>query len=507
MSTDTSERDIEKPVEGRRVISGIGWSFFAVLGEQMSTLVAFVIIARILGPAEFGIVVLAVALIDILVTFVRAGISEALIRIDDLTPEVVGTGFWVNMLIACTLGGGLYLLAPEVGELFDSPQTVPLMQAMTVVFPIAAMGSIAEGLLSRRMAFAAIARRQIIGSICGAMVSIALALNGYGLWAMIGQRIIIFFVGTALAIWAAKFIPPMQFSIKAAKKLLFFGGGITSINVIYRLQPRAAELVIGFLAQPVAVALYRAAYRVVDLVNQLPMQPLMRVTFPTLSRLVSKPEDFRAVLLRFMEGLQIVLLPIYAGIGYFSADIFHALFGTKWDGAVTAFTLLLVAAGFRVTFILLGPATSARGSVHVTAAFSALDVALSILLMIVSAPYGINAVAGSRIAGAIVLLPFAYFMLLRPAGLSLLELLKSLIAPISIMLGLVIALKAIDYFLLNLLERQLNLVIGIPICGILYFALVITLAPRQLRNLLDVLDNSMTRKLINLGVRAKVFTR
>ncbi len=479
-----SENLPPKPAsQSKSIVSGIGWNLIAVLGEQASSLVAFVLIARILGPADFGTVILSVALIDVFITFVRSGISEALIRAPEMNETLLGTAFWLNMSIAIIIALGIYVFAPFYGNMLDLPATVPLLQTMTFAFPIAATGAIAEALLARKMAFAAIARRQVLGSLAGTATAIGLAYSGYGVWAMIFQRLMIFTVGAALAVWATKLVPPLRFSRSAAREIAQFSGGITSINVLYRLQPRAAELVIGVLAQPTAVALFRAAYRIVDLINQLPMQPVMRVIFPTLSRLTKEPERFKAVLKQFMEGLQTILIPLYVGAGYFSSDIFHTLFGSKWDGAVPAFIILLTAAGLRITFALIGPSASARGAVKRSASFTVMDVTLSIAVMTLVAPWGIETIACSRVAVAFLLWPIAYYTLMKPMGLSFGDILGSLKNPLLIS-ALLLASLMIIAEVFNYFQIPLNFLVEVLISGILYAGLIVAVSRRGLAELM-----------------------
>lgn len=490
--------------QGKSVVSGIGWNLIAVIGEQISSLVAFVLIARILGPSDFGTVILAVALIDIFITFVRSGTSEALIRTPDMNPTFLGTGFWLNMSLAVLIATALYSFAPTFGSIFDLPGTVPLLQTMTIAFPIVAAGAVAEALLARRMAFAAIARRQVLGSLAGTATAIALAYSGYGVWAMIFQRLVIFTIGAGLAIYAARLVPPLKFSISAAKEIGRFSGGITSTNLLYRLQPRATELVIGLLAQPVAVALFRAAYRIVDLVNQLPMQPVMRVIFPTLSRLTNEPERFRAVLKKFMEGLQTILLPLYVGVGYFATDIFHILFGSKWDGAVPAFVILLGAAGLRITFALMGPAAAAKGAVKRSASFTLMDVFLSILVMTIVAPWGIEAIAGSRVVVAFMLWPIAYYTLMKPMGLTFVDVVHSLKNPVLIAVLLLACLAGVNHFY-SYFNIPQYFVVNLIVSALLYTALIVVISWRGLAELLTVcgINHSKFTSRIVTKVRPK----
>lgn len=484
--TDSAKVPPQPAGQGKSVVSGIGWNLIAVFGEQLSSLVAFVLIARILGPADFGTVILSVALIDIFITFVRSGTSEALIRAPEMNETLVGTGFWLNMGLSIVIAGTLYLLAPTFGAVFDLADTVPLLQTMTLAFPIAAAGAIGEALLARKMAFAAIARRQVIGSFAGAVTAILLAFLGYGVWAMIFQRLVIFSVGAGLSIWAARLVPPMRFSLSAAKEIAHYGGGITSINILYRLQPRATELVIGLLAAPVAVALFRAAYRIVDLVNQLPVQPIMRVLFPTLSRLVHTPEKFKSVLLKFMEALQTILLPLYVGVAYFSADIFHIMFGTKWDGAVPAFVILLIASGLRITFILLGPATSAQGALRRSTLFTLMDVGISIILMVIVAPWGIEAIAGSRVIAVILLWPIAYYTIMRPIGLTFKDIAKTLEKPLIVSILLLLSLWLLDLVYASF-GLTLNPILNFVVCALLNAAFVLLAARREIGEIMLVL--------------------
>lgn len=484
-------------VRGKSVVKGIGWNFVAIIGEQISSLIAFVLIARVLGPTDFGIVLLSVALIDILITFVRGGVSEALIRVPQLTPTMLATGFWLNMGMAVTLAAVLYGFAPTFGSLIQVPETVTLLRTMTIVFPIAAAGAIAEALLTRNLAFASIARRQILGSFAGAVIAILLAFSGYGVWAMIFQRIAIFSVGAALSIWAARLRPQFRFSGKDAKQIAGFGSGVAFINIMYRLQPRAIELVIGFLANPAMVALYRAAYRLVDLVNQVPMQPLMRVIFPTLTRLTGDMPQFRIVLLNLMGGLQLLLLPIFACIGYFSRDIFHLLFGEKWDAAVPAFVLLLTASAIAIPLTFLGPATSARGAVRASLVFVMIDVGINLALMIAAASFGIEAIAASRIVGVLVLLPIAYFLLAKPAGITVSGVALAVRTSALIAAAMIISLMSIEA-LLGEFSLSLNLFVGIAICGLLYALFVSTIAAAQVERLLQTMDTPLSRKLMKL---------
>jgi PST family polysaccharide transporter len=461
MSDDKHE---ERPVHARSIFGGVAWSLVAIMSEQASSFLAFIVLARILGPSEFGIVVLTVATIDIMLPLVRSGAAEGIIRFPDLDRVAIGSALWTNMAIGVFLAAATLVAAPLVADWFGQDQIEPQMMVLSVVFPLAALSSIAEALLARRMAFKLVARRTITASIAGTAVAIALAFAGFGPWAMIFQRITIIALGCVLNLWSARLVPPLAFSGEKAKAIARFGSAVATTNMLYRLQPRFIELVIGSFLTPAAVALYRVSIRLLELIAQLPLQPVMRVIFPTLSRLQDKPMQFRNVLTGFMGGTTLLMVPVYAGLGYFASQLFPLMFGHKWDQAVPVFTLLCAAWALRTTITCVGPAASATGASGRVTTLVTIDTVFGIALMVAALPWGIYGIAVSRIVGGLIAAPLYFLMLHKIVHLTLRDVVRCVAPAYLTSAFLLLSIALVDYLSWETMGIRLNVFVGIPLC-------------------------------------------
>src|SRR5690606_25079900 len=170
--------------------------------SRLSGLLTVVILARLLAPADFGLVAIALSIIPFLTLLSDLGFSTYLVQARDPTPEHYSTAFWYSCVAGTVLAFGLGLLGYPLQMFLDVKDVVPILWALAPVVLFAALGSVPNAMLRRRMRFDLIAGQAMLSGVIGQIVAITLALSGFGVWALVAQTLVAQLAGTVM-IWIA----------------------------------------------------------------------------------------------------------------------------------------------------------------------------------------------------------------------------------------------------------------------------------------------------------------
>ncbi len=172
-----------------KAVKGIGWSIVDNISGSGITFIVGIILARILSPAEFGVIGILTILIAVSNSIVDSGFSNALIRKKDANEIDYNTVFYVNVV----LGGVMYLIlffsSPAIARFFELPILVPTLRVISLILIFNALAIIQKTKLVKAIDFKTQAKVSIIASLVSAAVGIGMALCGYGVWALVGQQL------------------------------------------------------------------------------------------------------------------------------------------------------------------------------------------------------------------------------------------------------------------------------------------------------------------------------
>src|SRR3954469_9602329 len=175
---------------GRRSRRGgavlLGAQMVRVLG-QMGTLV---VLARLLPPQAFGLLAMVAAIGLVLDLVKEFGLSSATIQKSDITHAQVSALFWVNAGVGAALAALLFLAAPLIAEFYGQPELEDIARWLAVGFVASGLTVQHWALLRRQMRFGAIAGMETAADLASFAAAIALAVAGWGYWALVVQRLI-----------------------------------------------------------------------------------------------------------------------------------------------------------------------------------------------------------------------------------------------------------------------------------------------------------------------------
>jgi len=336
------------------------WSVLTSLVGQLAQVSVTVLVAVILGPERFGIVVLASLYVLLMDRLIRQGVTQAIVQRRDLLGTHLDSAFVMTTGSALVLSLATLLAAPSLSAMFDTPALSNLLRVLVGVSFLRSLGQIPVALLERDLEFG---RRALIlntSVIVGATAGIASAFSGANEYAIAYQFYTQALVGVVMVYRSSSWRPRLSFDLAAAKDLLPFSLGALITSIGSFLAGLIDTILLGVFFGPLAVGLYRLASRVVDLVLNIAAGALGSVSLSALSRVQDDPLRFGTQTNRLIGTSAAFTAPIL-GIVLVGARVTVELFGPDWEGAAPVMRILALAGIARVLVFHTGPIQQASG--------------------------------------------------------------------------------------------------------------------------------------------------
>jgi len=301
---------------------------------------SLVILARLLGPKDFGLVGMVTAFTGVLNLFRDFGLSSAAVQRNTVTEEQISTLFWINIFVGAVLGLAALALAPAVAAFYHEPRLLAVMMVLAAGFVFNAAGVQHVVLLQRQMRFSAMAVINTIALIVGTGIAVFGAKAGYGYWALVAMTVSVPLIST-IGFWIATgWIPGMPQRRAGIRSMMRFGGTLTLNGLVVYIANNMDKVLLGRFWGVNAVGIYGRAYQLINIPTDNLNSAVGEVAFSALSRLQDDPTRLRSY---FLKGYSLVLaltLPITTTCALFAEDVTFVLLGPKWKDAATIFRLL-----------------------------------------------------------------------------------------------------------------------------------------------------------------------
>ena len=203
----------------QKVGASIAWMAMGNWVEQAFNVLIFVILARLLGVEAFGLIAMAAAIVVLCEFLVRETLTEYLVASPNEDQSHSDAVFYSLLTFSVALFLVLWLGASVFASLYQQAIVAPLIQYLAASVILVALGAVPASLLRRHMKFRALAIRAIAGVVCGGAVAIWMALNGYGVWALVAQRLVQVGVNTILAWGAVSWRPALTVKLAAVREI------------------------------------------------------------------------------------------------------------------------------------------------------------------------------------------------------------------------------------------------------------------------------------------------
>ncbi|MFB9239225.1 lipopolysaccharide biosynthesis protein [Plantactinospora siamensis] len=343
-----------------RVRAAIGWSYLLTAGRFGSSVLVTFLLAKLLGPEEFGIVAMGTVLIMIVQTVLQQGLTAAIVQREGLTRDHVDTAFAVLAASGVLLTALTIAVAPLWAVVNREPGLAGVTIALSPMVLLQGLSIVPEALLRRDLQFRSVAIRTLLAAVLSGMLGLGLAIAGAGVWALVGQQVASAFISLVVLWLVCPWRPTGRPRFAALRELWSFSAHSANAGLGAMLSSRVDLIVTGLVFGPVATGIYRLAARLPDVVVDITVRSLQQVALPALSRLQNDRAAFAGHLARLQHLGAVVGLPVLGILAAVAGPLVRFL-GPQWSGTELPLRLLCLFGAVNVYGVLLGPALQAIG--------------------------------------------------------------------------------------------------------------------------------------------------
>jgi PST family polysaccharide transporter len=297
------------------------------------------VVAASVGPSDFGVMALGLIYIGFIEAVLQQGFGAAIIQRRIVRQSHASSVFWLLAVFSVALGLAGALFAGYWARATRTPALESVIPALSLTIPLIGIGIVPTALLTRHLRMKALTIRSIGAATASCALAVVLAIEGFGVWALVSQHITYTFMSTLLVWSAVRWRPRMSFTWDAARELLWFSLRNFTAKMGSLFASQMDAIVIGFFWGATAVGLYRLAARCVSLVLEFLSGPLQFVSFPELSKLQDDHDKFRQGLLRYIRVASLITWPSLAILAV-GAPYVPRVLGAQWSGVEYALTVL-----------------------------------------------------------------------------------------------------------------------------------------------------------------------
>ena len=332
--SDTENLTAELRAESlkRRSVQGGTATFAAQVANFLVRLAAQIAIARLLVPADYGLVAMVAPVLGLVQLVADFGLGQAVIQSADIKQEQVSALFWLGMTINIAIAGLVCLLSPLIAWIYQEPRLVMLCIAFAALIPISGLATQPAALLSRNLRFTVLALLDVAPPAIGLAAGFSAAWAGLGYWSLVvsaaSERLVGVFLIWAVSVWR----PSFRFFNHATWSLVRVGGQITGFNFAQYVTTTADNVLLALVQGAPALGLYDKGYKTVTQPIAQLLAPTNRIAVPLLVRLVSEPDRYRRAYLRMLEVTLLAGIPGIAFILVLSKPLMLILLGAQWNG-------------------------------------------------------------------------------------------------------------------------------------------------------------------------------
>lgn len=365
------------------------WSLLQNMGAGGVSFVVTVILARILTPEIFGLVGLLAIFIQVSQTLILAGFNEALIQKKDTDEEDYSSVFWLNLVLSIVIYLILFFVAPFIASFYHQPILTKLTRTLSLVFIINAFAYVQETRLRKEMRFRTLTVIHIPSVVLAAIVSIVMAIEGFGVWSLIAMQLVSQ-IAYAVQIWIyARWVPRLTFNKARVKRLFSFGGKLMLSAVLNTVFQNIYLVVIGKFFPLSSVGFYQTASKVVKTPSTMLSSALNSVAFPAFSTMQDDNRRLKQGYQRIIKQLLFWICPVFILSAVLAHPLFHFVFGEKWMQAVPFFRLLCVIGIFYPLNSYNLAIVNIKGRSDIFLKLEIIKKVITALGIIISVPFGI----------------------------------------------------------------------------------------------------------------------
>jgi O-antigen/teichoic acid export membrane protein len=348
-----------------KIMRSSAWAVVGYGGTNVLSLVTTIVLARLLVPADFGLVSLTLTLLAVAHLAQESGLGAALIVHKRDIRRAAASVMLFAPVIGATMYAAIFALAPLLADAFHAPRLTNVLRVTALVVPLRALSILPQALLQREMLFGSITAMELAGGVAQTVVAIVLAALGAGVWSLVFGQIAAMLVQLVLA-WARTPIrpSPREANWKTLRELAQFGRHVGIANIVNYGNSTAEPVVIGRVLGTGPLGYYSVASRLAAMPVTVLGNILGRGVYAAMAQLNHDIAAVRRIWLTNLQRLALVAIPSTIGLVFVARPLVDVMFGHRWAPAVVPLQILTLNSMFKTFSATSGEVFQALHRAH-----------------------------------------------------------------------------------------------------------------------------------------------
>lgn len=404
----------EGPVTPRledRVIRGVPWATLSFGAGKVISVATTFVLARLLAPADFGVVALALLAVGVLTVVGNLGLSGVLVLRVDLDERGKGTVLSLMLAMSVVLAVAVVLFAPLAASIFEEPRLRSVLVVLALFVLPSGVTWFYEAIIQRELEFRSRFVAQAVQSCTFAVVSVGSAVAGLGVWSLVAGQVasVTVYAAVLLAVTPERVRP--AFDRGQARAIVAAGRGFLAQGGLAFLKQNTDYIVVGRLLGAAPLGFYSVAYRLGELPFSGIADPVARVTFPAFARMRARDEEVTPAFLSVLQAVALVACPLGVILSGAADPFTRAVLGERWLPLVAPLTVLGLWGALRPVHGTIGWLFNALGQASLLAEVSAATLTLLVPGLVVAATFGGTTAVALALLAEMVAATFALVVL------------------------------------------------------------------------------------------------
>ena len=482
------------------------WMSAAASGNSVVSFLIFIVLSRILAPAEIGLVAFALIVVEAGKIIVNAGFPQAIVQRQLWDDVYASTCFHLNMVFALLISSLIFFIGVPLVEAYYEPDAGPILKVLSVIFFIEGAKAVHEGKLKREFAFKVIAIRMVVAGLLSGAVGIFLAIKGFGVWALVWQQLINHSVITLFTLIASRWVPRLVFSKEDCKQLLKFSSPLMAAQLIGNVSSKIFEVFIGVMVGPAALGFFRVGGRALFILQEIVLKPFEQTVLSALSRIPERDQQ-AAGTLRVIKVSAYITFPIFFGAAAIGPEFIIFAFGEKWALSGQIMTILALGTAPLVIGFQINAALTASGNSRMVMALASVVFVINCGLGLVSVSYGLIAAAYGFAVRSYLTIFFNMYFFRKVFGVPIRSVVKSVAACFCASLIMLAGVMGLKLTAISELPVAVSMIVLAAIGGLIYMLLMVTVFRAETRNFFGESIDMVPQKVRPVAIKVRQLLR
>ena len=474
---------MENNLKGQ-TITGVFWSAVERFSLQGVQFVFSIIMARILAPADYGVVALLLVFLQISQIFIDCGFTNSLIQKNDRDDSDYSTVFYFNIVISFLFYIILFICAPYISNFYDLKILSPILRISAITLVINSLCTVHKTRFTIEINFKSQSKISLLAATVSGIVGIILAYNGSGVWSLVYQSIVNSIITTFLYYYFSRWYPCKRFSLFSFKKLFSFGSNLMLSSLLHRIYYNLYSLVIGKQFSPADLGYFNKAEQLAIFPSNNINSIISRVAFPILSKIQDDNTRLASAYRQYIKYTSLIIFPLMTGLAALADPVIEIMLTDKWINAVPLLQILCLDWMFDHICLINANVLYVKGRSDIVLKLEIIKKSIATLILFLSIPFGIIGICWGKVLYSLIATYLNTIYTRKFIGLSFTTQMKDIIPILCISLFMASSVLILNNFINN---NIIHIILGIMLGAFVYICLILIFQRKMVSELFNLL--------------------